>query len=584
MRKPDDSDASEQQYSGTMLSPNIQTERLQLCHELDRAIKSVNAIQARINALSPLSRLPVEILVEIFRCFAAVQEPGSSANGYARINEKTVPVSRDINLGWILVTHVCRRWRHVAIDYAMLWTHISFALGSEWTMRMIERSGQAPLVIREFEVERKFHPDIGEHLRPHLSHVAVFELRLQSYALMEMLAPMVDSAPMLHTLQLHSSTGEGELPMVRTQLDLFNQSTPSLRKIILRNVCIPWTSRIFSNLESLEVTMSIYETDEWFENDMGIEWEPTLPVFLDILQAMPGLKHLILNDAAVPPATTVLTPNGNRTVSLPNLVRATLMSRPGDVAALLDHLELPRTTKFKFSSADDEHMGDNVNLFASISRHLSRSGAGPSSITDLLIHDRMLSILVTARVALAGLKETDETMFSISMSSNLERLSQTLSSFFSTIDFQSLLSLSFVGGYQYANAPCWRGILPRLRSVRLLQTSMLGVIPFLEHLNAGTEAVPALPNLEVISVPDFWNSVLSLDEPELHAIQEKIFDSLQTRKSRVRALQKLALWGQGPANFGSDWIARLHQLVSEITAQPPTLPSESTKSTNLCKQ
>ncbi|TFY58313.1 hypothetical protein EVG20_g8202 [Dentipellis fragilis] len=256
------------------------------------------------------------------------------------------------------------------------------------------------------------------------------------------------------------------------------------------------------------------------------------------------------------------------------------MSRPGDVAALLDHLELPRTTRFKFSSANDEHAADNVNLFASISRHLSRSGTGPSSITDLLVHDRMLSVLVTARVALAGLDETDETMFSINMPSNLERLSQTLSLFFSTIAFESLLSLSFVGGYQYANAPCWRGIFQQLSSVRLLQTSMLGILPFLEHLRAGTEEVATFPNLEVISIPDFWSSILSLDDVELHAIQEKIYDVLESRISRARALQKLALCGEGPANFGTDWIVRLHQLVSEITAQLPTIPS---RSTNGCK-
>ncbi|TFY67304.1 hypothetical protein EVG20_g3985 [Dentipellis fragilis] len=570
MRKPDDSDASEE-YTGTVLAP--------FNNELDRAIKSANAIQARINALSPLSRLPVEILVEIFRCSAAVQKPGSSPHGYARINGEMVPVSRDINLGWILVTHVCRRWRHVAIDYAMIWTHISFALGSEWTMRMIERSGQAPLVIREFGVERRFHPDIGEHLRPHLSHVLVFELRLQSYTLVEILSPMIDNAPMLHTLQLHSSTGEGELPMVRTQLDLFNQSTPSLQKIILRNVCIPWTSRLFSNLEYLEVALSIYEADEWFENDMGIEWEPTLPVFLDILQTMPGLKHLVLHDAAVPAATFIpVSPasNRNRTVSLPNLVDATLMSRPGDVAALLDHLELPRTTRFKFSSANDEHAADNVNLFASISRHLSRSGTGSSPITDLLVQDRMVSVIVTARIAMTGLDEADQTVFTISLPSNLERLSQTLSLFFSTIPFESLLSLSFVGGYHYVNAPCWRGIFQRLSSVRFLQTSMSGILPLLEHVHAGAEEAAPFPNLEVISIPNFWGSILSLDDVALLAIQEKIYDVLDSRKSRARVLQKLALWGEGPANLGTDWIARLQQLVSEITAQPPVRPGWST--------
>ncbi|KAA1470123.1 hypothetical protein DENSPDRAFT_774533, partial [Dentipellis sp. KUC8613] len=127
---------------------DVQAERLLLYQELDSAIKSVNSIQARINALSPLSRLPTEILVEIFCCFAAVQKPGDSRQGFTYENGKAVTVSRDINLGWILVTHVCRRWRHIAIDYAMLWTHINFALGSAWTTRMIERSRKAPLIVQ----------------------------------------------------------------------------------------------------------------------------------------------------------------------------------------------------------------------------------------------------------------------------------------------------------------------------------------------------------------------------------------------------------------------------------------------------
>ncbi|KAA1470124.1 hypothetical protein DENSPDRAFT_879471 [Dentipellis sp. KUC8613] len=249
---------------------------------------------------------------------------------------------------------------------------------------------------------------------------------------------------------------------------------------------------------------------------------------------------------------------------------------PGDVAALLNHLELPRTARLKFASNNDNDP-DNFILFTSISRHLTRAGKEQSPITDLLIRDRMVSLLVIGGGVSASLDEADQTLLNISLTFDFERLSQTLALFLSTLPFESLLSLSIVGGYHRTQVPSWRGIFQRLHNVTFLQTTVSGILPFVAHLHVGADEVVLLPNLEVISIPDFWTSLSHYSDDELHAIQDKIYDIVESRKSRARALSKLALWGQGPADFGTDWIARLKELVPEVTAQPPARPGQSTK-------
>ncbi|KAI0051988.1 hypothetical protein FA95DRAFT_1451575, partial [Auriscalpium vulgare] len=51
------------------------------------------------------------------------------------------------DIGWIAITHVCRRWRQVAIGYPLLWTNIDFSYGRAWTQAFLSRARSAPLSI-----------------------------------------------------------------------------------------------------------------------------------------------------------------------------------------------------------------------------------------------------------------------------------------------------------------------------------------------------------------------------------------------------------------------------------------------------
>src|ERR1700730_4144150 len=70
---------------------------------------SLRALKSRRNALVPISHLPPEILAAIFSFLS----PSVWNRGI------------DL-LEWLSVTHVCHRWRDIALTHPRLWSHINF--------------------------------------------------------------------------------------------------------------------------------------------------------------------------------------------------------------------------------------------------------------------------------------------------------------------------------------------------------------------------------------------------------------------------------------------------------------------------
>ncbi|TFY71675.1 hypothetical protein EVG20_g1337 [Dentipellis fragilis] len=78
------------------------------------------------NRARPVVALPPEILVLIFMSLQ-LEAPPYRKKAWMR-------------LIWVRVTHVCRRWREVAISSAIIWTHIS-DLGDNWTRIFVSALG-----------------------------------------------------------------------------------------------------------------------------------------------------------------------------------------------------------------------------------------------------------------------------------------------------------------------------------------------------------------------------------------------------------------------------------------------------------
>lgn len=164
-----------------------------------------------------------------------------------------------LGLSWITVTHVCRRWRQVALADPILWGTIMFDLGAEWAEEMLARS-KATLI--SYTRDLSFH--LGElrersldeqvTLRKHLSRVRRLVL---SSGNPESLAPVVRAlttpAPHLESLELLRDTPQSRELCIALPSDLFAHDAPKLRHVTLSGFAIPWDLPLFRDLTHLDI-------------------------------------------------------------------------------------------------------------------------------------------------------------------------------------------------------------------------------------------------------------------------------------------------------------------------------------------
>ncbi|KAI0047186.1 hypothetical protein FA95DRAFT_1470799, partial [Auriscalpium vulgare] len=94
---------------------------------------TLRALREKRNTLIPICRLPPEVLALVFTYLTGFA--WDSVNGYP------------YHIRWIVVTHICRRWREVAIQHAGLWTNINLDIGSNWAATFASRARQVLLAI-----------------------------------------------------------------------------------------------------------------------------------------------------------------------------------------------------------------------------------------------------------------------------------------------------------------------------------------------------------------------------------------------------------------------------------------------------
>lgn len=113
--------------------------------ELAFAQAYIQEIGARRNALLSINQFPSEILGYIFRFLLPVLEPQPLGTLHRRYDERTI-ASGTRTL--ITASHVCQRWRDVALEHSALWT-ILWIGNTSWMHEMLIRSRGTPLIIME---------------------------------------------------------------------------------------------------------------------------------------------------------------------------------------------------------------------------------------------------------------------------------------------------------------------------------------------------------------------------------------------------------------------------------------------------
>ncbi|KAI0262707.1 hypothetical protein BC834DRAFT_788632, partial [Gloeopeniophorella convolvens] len=103
--------------------------------EIESVATRLAGLKARRNATLPVSRLPFDALILIFESYKDA------------FNEAGAPSSSSIStakLGWIVCSHVCRRWRQIILGTPSLWQDLIVDLGPAWLEESIHRSKPFP--------------------------------------------------------------------------------------------------------------------------------------------------------------------------------------------------------------------------------------------------------------------------------------------------------------------------------------------------------------------------------------------------------------------------------------------------------
>ncbi|KAI0349695.1 hypothetical protein OH77DRAFT_1594079 [Trametes cingulata] len=104
---------------------------------LAASVQLVIDLKSHLNDTTAIARLPPELLSEIF--LHVVEDR------YGEVTTSYSPCSSRF-YKWIVVTHVCRRWRAIALDTAKLWSYVILTRSSV-VREVLSRSRKAPLSI-----------------------------------------------------------------------------------------------------------------------------------------------------------------------------------------------------------------------------------------------------------------------------------------------------------------------------------------------------------------------------------------------------------------------------------------------------
>lgn len=257
-----------------------QAER-KLAREIDAAERALVALRSHKNNISLLARVPHEVFSEIFGILAK-EDPPVVTDSHA--------------LGWIVVTHVCHRWRTIALKNSSLWRLVDHNIGGQWMKIRLARS-QPMSVHLKLRFPHSEHWPNDETLTHALSQLHRIErLGLHdciTQSKFELIRDLLaqDSAT-LREIHIAPRTVQG-LPENEDNLviatDTFTGNFPNLRSMILKNVQMTWDCTLFAGLTSLRI------------EGLAIE-RPTPEHMLAALGRMHDLQNLTLS-FALPAAT-----------------------------------------------------------------------------------------------------------------------------------------------------------------------------------------------------------------------------------------------------------------------------------------
>jgi len=334
--------------------------------ELESLAKTARALKLRRNALAPISRLPPEIIAIIFSFLSLPRE-------YVRL----LTGDKQDNLAWLRVSHVCYRWREIALNQPRFWSRIDFTtLTSAGATEVLSRSKMAPLELEanlscvHWEGDRV--DAFGKQLSSHVSHISRLNITADFADLQTIIEQLASPAPAVEWLSLVVDETHPRMGIPSNAIiphALFDGTVPRLSRLQLDHCDISWTSPLFKSLRILELqTLSLHA-------------RPSVEEWLDAMEQMLQLETLVVNHAtprAPPVGMSISEPT--RVITHPSLTQLNLAASAPDCTFALAHLVLPALIRIRVDVTSELAGADDVRALIP---YFSRNAHGPQDAEPL---------------------------------------------------------------------------------------------------------------------------------------------------------------------------------------------------------
>ncbi|KAG9029714.1 hypothetical protein FRB95_004963 [Tulasnella sp. JGI-2019a] len=268
------------------------------------------------NTLSPISRLPNDLLVEIFALSLKSIDNSMGLNHWGRMQVRLLAT----------LVFVCHEWREIMHNAPSLWAYISSYHPYGANLECLARSGQVPLYL-SLDDRTLYDPSRQARIFQEVHRWKSVEMSEMTVAILKNLEQRL--APLLEKLYI--------LGDMETALNLFCGSAGRLRHLTLVNIRIPWESGLLSRLWTLRINYTYGDG-------------PSARQVLHVLQSCPGLTSFELH---LPPDLhpgSILP--GTFTVELPRLNHLSIRVHSLMTEHLLQRIRIPSCKNFDVDQAE----------------------------------------------------------------------------------------------------------------------------------------------------------------------------------------------------------------------------------------
>ena len=282
---------------------------------------------AASDACINIDSLPDELLLKIFFCLYCMVVSSQSVRSNSECPETTPSILNSSNKLYPLVsiTHICRRWRTLSIEYPILWTCINsyVLLRPHWTREYLRRSRDLKLFVKVSDTismlflqtvtslsKRALNANLNKSFLLVLDHrerikylilennlISPFNLSLSTWAVIQcLLAGILDTFPSLCEFSIGDWPDPNGIMNRQGQFETvsipyaFTSSLPNLKSLSINHPIADWPRYDFRNLRELRIYSDLADPDDD---------ELFLPQLLMILNGTPILETLTLCSIAL---------------------------------------------------------------------------------------------------------------------------------------------------------------------------------------------------------------------------------------------------------------------------------------------